>query len=68
MGMRVTRVAARSAATATAAVPWMSSLKEGRVLPVAVEEREGGALLEVLPLHEGIGKRCFTAWTNSSTS
>jgi hypothetical protein len=62
----VARAPASMPATATAAVPWMSSLKE-RTSPVAVEQAEGVRLLEVLPLQQARGKRRCTACTNSST-
>ena len=52
----VSRSEERMPATTTAAVPWMSSLKLGQRAPVAVEEVEGGVLLEVLPLQHRVGE------------
>ena len=50
IGTPVTLIAASSAPVATAAVPWMSSLKLHNAVAVAVEHARGVALGEVFPL------------------
>ena len=48
----VARSPARTPATTTAAVPWMSSLKDGHAIAVAVEDAQRVGLLEVLELDD----------------
>ena len=47
------RRAARRPPRTTAPVPWMSSLKLGSAMAIAVEDAERVVLLEVLPLDDG---------------
>src|SRR3989304_3814309 len=65
--MPVARLPAMIPAPATAAVPWMSSLKQ--VIVRRYRSRRAKAVFFLKSSHcsSAFGKRCFTAWTNSST-
>jgi hypothetical protein len=55
----MTRSAASTPATPTAAVPWMSSLKLGDLSVVAIQDLESQVLMKVLPLEEALRKDFF---------
>ena len=54
------------APSATAAVPWMSSLKVQQLVAVALEERAGVRLAKSSHCRQTLGSSCLTAWTNAS--
>ena len=67
-GIPVARQPAMIPATATAAVPWMSSLKQVMRFRYRSSSRKALTFLKSSHCRSAFGKRYFTACTNSSTS